>query len=442
MARKAKWDCQNDGTGAAQVVAAYAASHAGFRVFSATSIAACLMLATTAQAASINTEASSPQRPQTARTTQSDSRDARAIQNKAPATSTNDGVPDQNWSGQMRNAPPSRPNLGNVQQQVGRSLPPARAIASQVIPARSQPIAVRQVKVPVLGREGPAALAVSAANPARQTPPVSGRSIAITASEPVLDSIVRPQDVAAFQKIGAPYQVGGTWYVPAHEPDYDETGVASWYGADFQGRPTANGEIFDMNVVTAAHPTLPIPSLVEVTNLSNGRSIVVRVNDRGPFVGSRLIDLSARGAELLGYQREGHTNVRVRYVGPADVEPKVTAQNLTPARQLAATTSVKPLPQSQVPQPVFAQAEPAERTQSDQIFVQVGAYSQRANADRVRDQASGLGPVQVVEANQIAGTPLYRVVLGPVSSRAEATEKAMEMSNNGFVGARVLASLN
>jgi rare lipoprotein A len=293
--------------------------------------------------------------------------------------------------------------------------------------------------VPVLGREGPAA----AARPAVSN---TARSISIPASEPALTSNVRSQDVAAFQKIGAPYQVNGTWYVPAHEPDYDETGVASWYGADFQGRPTANGEIFDMNVVTAAHPTLPIPSLVEVTNLANGRSIVVRVNDRGPFVGSRLIDLSARGAELLGYQREGHTNVRVRYVGPADSEPMVSAQSLTPARQLAATTSVKPLPAASAPQPVFAQASAApaaqnSQTASAQAFVQVGAYSQRANADRARDQAISLGPVQVVESQQANGNPLYRVVLGPVSNRAEANEKAQEMSINGFAGARVLASL-
>jgi rare lipoprotein A len=272
------------------------------------------------------------------------------------------------------------------------------------------------------------------------------RQIAITASEPELTSGVRTSDVAAFQKIGAPYQVGGTWYVPAHEPDYDETGVASWYGNEFQGKPTANGEIFDMNVVSGAHPTLPIPSLVEVTNLANGRSIIVRINDRGPFVGSRLIDMSARGAQLLGFREQGHTNVRVRYVGPADAEPRVTQDNLTPSTQLAANMATKPLPANAAPPalpPVRAVAETVAPVQaSQQAFVQVGAFSQIANAQRLRDQAASLGPVQVVEATNSEGALLYRVVLGPIANRAEALAKVEELNNNGIASARVMASLN
>ena len=93
-------------------------------------------------------------------------------------------------------------------------------------------------------------------------------------------------------KVGAPYQVAGVWYVPKEDPSYDQTGVASWYGDEFHQKATANGEIFDMNAVSAAHTTLPMPSLVEVTNLDNGKKLVVRVNDRGPFVGNRIIDLS------------------------------------------------------------------------------------------------------------------------------------------------------
>lgn len=118
-------------------------------------------------------------------------------------------------------------------------------------------------------------------------------------------------------KVGAPYQVNGIWYVPKEDPTYDHVGVASWYGDEFHQKATANGEVFDMNAVTGAHTTLPLPSLVEVTNLDNGRKLVVRVNDRGPFVGDRIIDLSHEAARQLGYDRAGLAKVRVRYVGPA-----------------------------------------------------------------------------------------------------------------------------
>ncbi len=97
-------------------------------------------------------------------------------------------------------------------------------------------------------------------------------------------------------KVGKPYQVAGRWYFPREEPAYDQSGVASWYGTDFHARKTANGEVFDMNALTAAHPTLPLPSYVSVTNLQNGRTVLVRVNDRGPYVHSRLIDLSRQAA--------------------------------------------------------------------------------------------------------------------------------------------------
>ncbi len=121
-------------------------------------------------------------------------------------------------------------------------------------------------------------------------------------------------------KIGAPYQIGGRWYTPENDPHYDRTGVASWYGNDFHGRKTANGEFYDMNALTAAHPTLPLPSLVWVTNTSNGRTILVRVNDRGPYVNDRLIDLSRASARALGYEGRGLGRVRVRYAGPAPLD--------------------------------------------------------------------------------------------------------------------------
>src|SRR6266699_4027560 len=121
-------------------------------------------------------------------------------------------------------------------------------------------------------------------------------------------------------RIGKPYTVGGRIYVPEEDTSYREEGMASWYGDDFHGRLTANGEVFDMASLTAAHPTLPLPSYARATNMSNGKSLVVRVNDRGPYHGNRLIDVSNKAAELLEFKGNGVARVRVEYVGRAPLE--------------------------------------------------------------------------------------------------------------------------
>jgi rare lipoprotein A len=121
-------------------------------------------------------------------------------------------------------------------------------------------------------------------------------------------------------RVGKPYMVAGHEYIPQENVNYSATGLASWYGDDFHGRYTANGEIFDMNSLSAAHPTLPLPSYVRVTNLNNHKSIVVRVNDRGPYVGDRLIDVSVRTAKLLGFYGDGVAKVKVEYVGRAPLQ--------------------------------------------------------------------------------------------------------------------------
>jgi rare lipoprotein A len=121
-------------------------------------------------------------------------------------------------------------------------------------------------------------------------------------------------------RVGQPYMVGGRMYFPQENARYRAEGTASWYGDDFHGRLTANGEVFDMESIAAAHPTMPLPSYARVTNLANRRSIVVRVNDRGPYHGNRLIDVSKRAAEALGFHRNGTTQVRVEYIGPAPLE--------------------------------------------------------------------------------------------------------------------------
>ena len=122
------------------------------------------------------------------------------------------------------------------------------------------------------------------------------------------------------RKVGKPYKIRGKWYTPKVEANYDRTGRASWYGPNFHGRKTANGEIFDQNHLSAAHPTFPLPSYARVTNQANGKSVIVRVNDRGPYSNARIIDLSKRVAEVLAFKRAGTATVRVEYVGPAPLE--------------------------------------------------------------------------------------------------------------------------
>jgi rare lipoprotein A len=137
----------------------------------------------------------------------------------------------------------------------------------------------------------------------------AGLLLAACASPPGSDGDLVP-GVGSY-RVGEPYQIKGVWYSPAVDYNYDRTGTASWYGEEFEGRLTANGEIFDLNALTAAHTTLPLPSIVQVTNLENGRSLQLRVNDRGPFVDGRLIDVSRRAAQLLGFESQGTTLVRV-----------------------------------------------------------------------------------------------------------------------------------
>lgn len=149
-------------------------------------------------------------------------------------------------------------------------------------------------------------------------------------------------------RVGKPYVVAGQVYVPEADPHYSAVGLASWYGDDFHGRYTANGEIFDESAISAAHPTLPLPSYVRVTNLANHKSIIVRVNDRGPYAKGRLIDLSVKTAKLLGFYGHGVAKVRVDYVGMAplagsdDRKLMATLREGAPAEAPVQVASAKP----------------------------------------------------------------------------------------------------
>ncbi len=134
-------------------------------------------------------------------------------------------------------------------------------------------------------------------------------------------------------KLGDPYLAGGKWYAPVNDTSYDQVGMASWYGDFFHGRKTANGEVYDMEALTAAHPTLPMPTYASVTNLANNRTVVVRINDRGPYHDDRIIDLSHKAAELLGIYGKGTSMVRVRYYGPAPLSGDDSLERSVLARQ-------------------------------------------------------------------------------------------------------------
>jgi rare lipoprotein A len=156
--------------------------------------------------------------------------------------------------------------------------------------------------------------------------------------------------------VGKPYKVAGKWYRPKHDPNYTSVGLASWYGPTFHGRMTANGEIFDRNALTAAHTTMPLPSYAKVTNLKNGRSMIVRVNDRGPFHGNRTIDLSEKVATMLDFKQNGVAKVKVEYVGKARLDGQdhaflMASYNGPGAVQPGATMPGTLLAQADIPLP-------------------------------------------------------------------------------------------
>ena len=164
-------------------------------------------------------------------------------------------------------------------------------------------------------------------------------------------------------KVGAAYQINGVWYHPRVDYDYDETGLASWYGEAFDGQATANGEIYNLNELSAAHKTLPLPSIVEVTNQRNGRSLRLRVNDRGPYVEGRIIDVSRRASQLLGFETAGTTPVRVRILKDESIQVAQAAmRGQTGSVLLAAAPGSAPIePRSPVRQAAAPQPVPVAR---------------------------------------------------------------------------------
>ncbi len=270
-------------------------------------------------------------------------------------------------------------------------------------------------------------------------------------------------------KVGSPYEVRDVWYYPAVDPFYDETGIASWYGDPFHGRVTANGEIYDMNALTAAHKTLPLPTFVRVTNLENGRSIVVRVNDRGPFVHGRIIDMSRRGAQLLSFDMAGTAKVRVTVLPPDEQEPETRQAMLDKMGGQVIVAEADPVTRTDVgagsDEPVVmavptgevsvatldtpgdaemlvgAVDPPADfaaaPTEAPRMFVQAGAFSNSDNAHLLEAKIASVGPAQVTEVI-IDERLFFRVRLGPFDDLGQADAALERLIELGHPQARLI----
>ncbi len=230
-------------------------------------------------------------------------------------------------------------------------------------------------------------------------------------------------------RVGKPYMVAGRIYVPQEDVNYREEGLASWYGDDFHGRLTANGEVFDMDGLSAAHPTLPMPCYARVTNLHNGKSLIVRVNDRGPYAANRLIDLSHKAADLLGFKGNGLARVRVEYVGRAPLEgsdDRVLEATLrtgvpAPAPSLVRLASARPF----VPEASYGRAMhgdvplPQDRPYSlgntSADYASINATSEMSAASRARSSGHALENPRAVSYEE---DTRYASSASPVSAYA------------------------
>jgi len=285
------------------------------------------------------------------------------------------------------------------------------------------------------------------------------------APPPANNAVTVPRSAGVY-KVGNPYQIDNVWYYPHEQPDYDETGIASWYGPTFYGKSTANGETYDGNALTAAHRTLPMPVNVRVTNLDNGKSIIVRVNDRGPYARGRIIDLSRHAAELLDVVQTGTAKVRVTYLSRADMEgggppPAITPPEIAsalpavPAAKVDSSTLgavpgapvAPPVKQSVMPTPVplppvqVAANQPSEQviqepvSAATHLYVQVGAFSKLDNAKTLLSKLGGDLRISTLKRN---GQTFYRVRTGPLNSIEDADAALSRITGAGSNDAHIV----
>ena len=235
------------------------------------------------------------------------------------------------------------------------------------------------------------------------------------------------------------YEVAGRRYaVMASADGYVERGVASWYGPDFHGRNTSSGEPYDMYGMTAAHKTLPLPCYARITNLANGRSIVVRINDRGPFVANRIVDLSYTAAQRLDIVRTGTAFVELRTVGPDSMIEANTTIAAAPAALPGPRSAPTAAPEPDITPPPVAAEAPVAAPAGLSLYIQVGAYGDPANAARVvsRLQAAGVPRVFTLDG-PAGGRVLQRVRVGPIASVEDYDQLTARLASIGFQDARL-----
>ena len=284
-----------------------------------------------------------------------------------------------------------------------------------------------------------------------------------TLSKTILPSKIDGDRIIAkpIYKIGDPYEIFGNWYYPERDLRYDKTGIASWYGDEWAGKLTANGEIFNPSLVSAAHKTLPMPSVVRVTNLENGKSLVVRLNDRGPFVAGRIIDLSREAARRLGFLKNGIAKVRVQILAEQSLAleresknnkfplllsneelPPIVADNV-PEVNLDATTTrkVENKPENRTSAiELLAQSRIGELREipvtETKIWVQIGAFYNEESAISVLKKYEKM--IGSVSKNLHNGKPIYRARLGPIKTVEDADIILADVLAFGFEGAHII----
>ncbi len=246
-------------------------------------------------------------------------------------------------------------------------------------------------------------------------------------------------------KIGAPYKIMGNWYYPKEDYGYSEVGIASWYGKDFHAKTTANGEKYDMHALTAAHRTLPLPTIVKVTNLENGRSLVLRVNDRGPYAKNRIIDISKRGAQLLGFQTQGTAKVRVEVMEEESKQLKAALLGQTYVAESSSKQVVKSAKfvEGETRNPLqligagYEKNKVANTYPKGSWFVQAGAYSKEVAAQNLSRQLDQFGETNIYKV-MVNGGELYRVRVGPYTYKKEAEVALAKVKHFGIYNAAVV----
>ena len=250
-------------------------------------------------------------------------------------------------------------------------------------------------------------------------------------------------------KVGNPYKINGKWYYPAINYDYDEVGYASWYGPGFHGKKTANGEIFNQNKISAAHRTLPLPSIVKVTNLENGKVLsFVRVNDRGPFARNRILDLSKEAAKELGFLNKGVTKVRVEIL---EDESRKFSNELIQSNKQAKSAKVQNIEKKNLTPPVddFNNEDKENKTkkvisESDENFVlkdnniaiQVGAFTDHRNAKSLIDKLSEFKAY--IKREFVENKYIYRVRIGPLKNINLANELQEKLFRLGYTSSHLV----